>query len=137
MKRNVLLALLCLGVCSVLAIAASIPGHVRVLSDAEKAIISAGDDCHHCERCADPTDCFSNSYCSGKAGGTACGGDFSWMAQKCTNGSGPLSGPCWTSQDNTCLLGYYCFCWFPDGDPECTTMGEWHFIRWDFSNGPC
>jgi hypothetical protein len=65
MKRKVLLALLCLGVGSVLAIAASIPESVRMLSQDEKANMIAGTGCHNCTNWCDYEwrTCQTASYC--------------------------------------------------------------------------
>jgi len=68
MKRHVLFALLCLGVGSVLAIAASIPDSIRMLSQAEKSNVIAGCYLYNCDTpCTSTTGCYDDWYCKTSA----------------------------------------------------------------------
>ena len=63
MKRFVVITLLCIGVLSVGAIAASSNESVQILNQAEKAGITAGALCHSCNDCEASKNCDGAANC--------------------------------------------------------------------------
>lgn len=136
MKRNVLFGLLCLGVASSLAIAASIPEPIRMLSDAEKEEIIGGctydcPDCHEADY-----DCGGNGNCEDE--GDPCEDDAKVdpLNPRCVSG-GPHSGCCSQAETYDCYREKTCTCYFTYPGYGCQE-NEWSEpVPWTKSLKPC
>jgi len=137
MKRHVLFALLCLGLCSVLAIAASIPEPVRILSKAEKAHVIGGCFYNCAYLCISPYfGCVSDAWCQGMQVGTNCGNVRANIVPKCSMDGGNLLGQCETSKLNVCFMNVTCSCQWDDSDFVCGVNSAFT-VAWVFSKIPC
>jgi len=138
MKRHVLFALLCLGVGSVLAIAASIPEPVRTLSQAEKADVIAG--CYNCD-----SDCAGDGGCKVSLCTTIIGLAYATeninIQEECNEG-GSLIGECETPTNQFCCQCNQCKCYPEIGEEiiwycEHYTHFGYYNLFYEYSNDPC
>jgi hypothetical protein len=139
MKRKVLFALLCLGVGSALAIAASIPEPVRILSLAEKDNVIAGSCFYDCDQwCTDSGACVGGGWCQGRPIGYLCGGLNDYVAEKCDVGNMlDEEGNCQTPITQPCMDLLPCTCKGPTTCNYNPLSDTKYSVSWAFSHLDC
>ena len=134
MKKYIVLTLLCIGIVSVGAIAASLNDSVRTLSQTEKANVIAGILCHRCVACRTNLQCNSPGTCSSP--GQVCGMDLLAVNDKCVSGP-PLLGGCSDSAYQKCSEFKDCYCRTDPPNWTCSAEAPQFEGSMTYSKDPC
>ena len=136
MKRFIVLTLLCIGIVSVGAIAASLNDPIRTLSQTEKANISAGTECYSCNVCKNSENCGNGGDCDDVVD-NCYPTKKEHLDMKCSSG-GTSIGSCGGNGSHICYKAKACQCGLATGGGwTCEPVGGWGDIYSTFDKDPC